>query len=63
MDVPCRIIPIRVETDLFQEVCKLVDIQKIRFSPRNLKGNGLAERFNKPLVQIINSFMKDDPTE
>jgi hypothetical protein len=41
----------------------LLEIQKIRTSPWNPKGNGLVERFNKTLVQMIKSFIKDDRTE
>jgi transposase InsO family protein len=51
------------EAELFQEICKLLEIQKTRTSPRNPKCNGLVERFNKTLIQMIKSFIRGDATE
>ena len=51
------------ESELFQEKCTILEIKKTRTSPRNPKGNGLAERCNKTLIQMIKSFIKDDQSE
>lgn len=51
------------ESELFQEVCHLLEIRKIRTTPRNPKCNGLAERFNKTIIQMIKSFIKEDIPE
>lgn len=51
------------ESHLFQEFCHLLEIKKSRTSPRNPRCNGLAERFNRTLVQMIKSYLKGKQTD
>jgi hypothetical protein len=37
--------------------------KKTRTSPRNHKRNGLKERYNKTLIQMIKSYIRDDQEE
>lgn len=48
------------ESELFQEVCHLLQIRKTRTTPSNPKGNGLAERFKMTIFQMIKSFIRED---
>lgn len=50
------------ESHLFQEFCHLLEIKKSRSSHRNPRF-GLAERFNRTLVQMIKSYLKGEQTE
>jgi hypothetical protein len=50
------------EADLFQEMCKLLEIRKTRSSPRHPQSNGCVERFNQTLVMMIRAYMKGRPT-
>jgi hypothetical protein len=47
------------ESKTFQELCKLFEIRKTRTSPRNPKGNGQTERFNRTLIKMIKAFLVD----
>ena len=47
------------ESRLFSELCELMGIWKTRTSTRNPKCNGQTEHFNKTLVQMIMSYLKD----
>ena len=47
------------ESRLFSELCELMEIRKTRTSTRNPKCNGQTERFNKTLVPMIRSYLKD----
>ena len=51
------------ESDLVKNLCKLLGIRKTRTAPRNPKCNGVTERFNCTLVQMIKCFIKDDQTD
>ena len=59
--------PLRIHSDqggnyesrLFSELCELMEIRKTRTSTRNPKCNGKTERFNKTLVPMIRSYLKD----
>ena len=46
-----------VESNLFQNVCKLLDISKTRTTPYHPSSNGMIERFNQTLVNMISSFV------
>ena len=46
------------ESQLFAELCKLLEIRKTRTSPGNPRGNGQTERFNKTLVRMIKAYIK-----
>ena len=48
------------QSKIFAELCKLLEIRKTRTSPRNPKGNGQTERFNKTLVNMIRAYLKVD---
>lgn len=47
------------ESQLFAELCELMEIRKTRTSARNPKCNGQTERFNKTLATMIRSYLKD----
>ena len=46
------------ESLIFSELCKLLEIRKVRTSVANPKCNGQAERFNRTLLQMIKSFLR-----
>ncbi|VDI02863.1 Hypothetical predicted protein [Mytilus galloprovincialis] len=50
------------ESDIFQELCSILDIRKTRTSPRNPKCNGQVERFNRTLVSMIKSYLRGEQT-
>ena len=45
-------------SNIFVELCKLLDIRKTRSSPYNPRCNGQTERFNKTLVRMIKAYLK-----
>ena len=45
-------------SQIFVDLCKLLEIRKTRSSPYNPRCNGQAERFNRTLVQMIKSYIK-----
>ncbi|XP_052218279.1 uncharacterized protein K02A2.6-like [Dreissena polymorpha] len=45
------------ESSVFRELCKILEIKKIRTSPKNPKCHGQAERFNKTLVRMIKAYL------
>ena len=45
------------ESELFQEVCHMLQIKKTRSTPLRPCSNGLVERFNRTLAQMIRSFI------
>ena len=48
------------ESQIFTELCKLLEVRKTRTSPRNPRCNGQTERFNKTLVPMIRAFIKGE---
>ena len=48
------------ESQIFQELCRLMEVRKTRTSVRNPKGNGQAEKFNKTLVRMIKAYLKGE---
>ena len=48
------------ESDLFKEVCNLLDITKTRSTPYHPSSNGMIERFNKTLASMIRSYISND---
>ena len=48
------------ESDLFQQVCKLLAITKTRSTPYHPASNGLVERFNRTLAKMIRSFIGEN---
>lgn len=51
------------ESDIFKELCELLEIRKTRTSPRNPKGNGQCERFNRTVLGMIKSYIKGEQTK
>lgn len=45
------------EARLFQEVCKLLEIRKTRTTPYHPSSNGMIERFNQTLVNMISMYV------
>ena len=49
------------EARLFQELCELLDVTKTRTTANNPKSDGLVERFNRTLCNMIRSFTEEYP--
>ena len=47
------------ESQVFQESCEILEIRKTRNTPRNPKCNGQVERFNRGLLSMIKSFLRE----
>jgi transposase InsO family protein len=50
------------ESQVFQELCEILEIRKTRTTPRNPKCNGQVERFNRSLLSMIKSFLRGEQT-
>ena len=50
------------ESNLFQEICKLLDIVKTRTTPYRPASNGQVERSNRTVLQTIRSYLKGEDT-
>lgn len=48
------------ESNIFQELCRMLEIKKTRTSIRNPKCNGQAERFNRTLFGMIKAYLKGE---
>ena len=48
------------ESEIFQDLCKILHMKKTRSSPRNPKCNGMVERFNLTLISMIRAFLNDE---
>ena len=51
------------ESDIFKEMCDLLEIRKTRTSARNLKANGLCERFNRTIIRMIRAYLRGEQTD
>ena len=51
------------ESQVFRQMCSLFGIKKSRSSPRNPKGNGQVERFNRSILKMIRAYLADEQTE
>ena len=51
------------QSDLFQELCKILGVTKTRSTPYHPASDGLVERFNQTLAKMIRSFTEDHPNE
>jgi hypothetical protein len=50
------------ESEIFRELCRMLEIRKTRTSARHPQGNGCVERFNQTLVTMIRAYMKGKPS-
>lgn len=50
------------ESQLFHEMCQLLQIKKTHTSPRHPQDNGKTERFNRTLISMVKCFIKDEET-
>jgi predicted aspartyl protease len=48
------------ESNLFQEVCKLLGIKKSRTTPYRPQSDGMVERFNRTIQQMLKHFVNDN---
>ncbi len=48
------------ESSLFQEICKLLEVHKLRSSPFHPSANGMIEKFNDVLTDMIAAFVDKD---
>ena len=51
------------ESRVFKELCSMLEMRKSRTSPRNPKGNGQTERFNRTLLKMIKAYIVDEQDE
>ncbi|MCG7868952.1 MAG: DDE-type integrase/transposase/recombinase [Candidatus Thiodiazotropha taylori] len=51
------------ESQIFKELCRMLEIRKTRTSVRNPKGNGQSERFNRTLLRMIRAYLCDEQGE
>ncbi|CAC5411488.1 unnamed protein product [Mytilus coruscus] len=51
------------ESQIFNEMCVMLEIKKTRTTVRNPKCNGLSERFNKTLCRMIRAYLKGRQTD
>ena len=50
------------ESEIFSELCKLLEIRKTRTSTANPKCNGQTERFNRTLLHMVKSYLRGQQT-
>ena len=51
------------EASLFKEVCRLLEINKTRSSPYHPQSNGMIERFNRTLLDMIAVYTDQNQTD
>ena len=47
------------ESQVFQELCEILEIRKTRTTQRNPRGNGQVQRFNRSLMSMIKLFLRE----
>lgn len=47
------------ESKLFQDICRLLGIQKTRTTPYNPQSDGLVERFNRTLIEMLAKLVNE----
>ena len=48
------------ESKVFRHLCDLLEVKKTRTSPRNPRGNGQTERFNRTLLKMIKAYLTNE---
>ena len=48
------------ESGIYRELCRLLEIRKVRTTTANPQGNGQTERFNRTLLKMIRAYIHDD---
>ena len=48
------------ESDLFREVCRLLDLDKTRTTPLRPQSDGMVERFNRTLKSMLSLFVSEN---
>ena len=48
------------ESNVFAEVCKLLDIEKTHSTPLHPQSDGQVERFNKTIIEMLRGKIKED---
>ena len=51
---------VQFESNLFSELCKLLQIEKTRTTPYYPQSDGMVERFNRTLTKMISMFVDDN---
>jgi hypothetical protein len=51
------------ESELFQELCKLLDIKKTRTTPYHPQSDGMVERFNRTCQQMLKVFINENRSD
>ena len=51
------------ESQLFRELCQILNINKTRTSPYHPQSDGMVERFNKTLAGMLKSFVNEHHTD
>ena len=51
------------ESQLYQEVCTLLDIKKTMTTPYHPQSDGLVERFNRTLERLLSAFVNAEHTD
>ena len=51
------------ESEIFRQICLLFDIDKTRTTAYHPQSNGLVERFNRTLLNMLTKFVSSDPRD